>query len=93
MSKLAELKQRALQNPEVLDEYQTLTSEFEFIDSLLQMRTAAKLTQEELAIRMGTRKSNICRLEKGGANPSWATLKKYAHACGFEITMGFHAAH
>lgn len=93
MSKLAELKQRALQNPEVLDEYQALASEFDFIDSLLQMRAAAKLTQEELAIRMGTRKSNICRLEKGGANPSWATLKKYAHACGFEITMGFHTAH
>lgn len=93
MSKLAELKKRALQNPEVLDEYQALTPEFELIDSLLQMRAAAHLTQEELAVRMGTKKSNICRLEKGGANPSWATLKKYAHACGFEITMGFHTAH
>ena len=93
MSKLAELKKRALQNPEVRSEYQALTSEFELIDSLLKMRAAAHLTQEELAVRMGTKKSNICRLEKGGSNPSWATLKKYAHACGFEITMGFHTAH
>ena len=93
MTKLAQLKQRALQNPEVLDEYEALTPEFELIDSLLKMRASAHLTQEELARRMGTKKSNICRLEKGGANPSWATLKKYAHACGFEIKMDFHAAH
>jgi ribosomal protein L37E len=36
---------------------------------------------------MGTQKSNVCRLETGSGNPSWNTLKKYAHACGFDITM------
>lgn len=90
MTKLTQLKTRALQNPSVQDEYNALTAEFELIDQLLTMRASAQLTQEELAVRMGTHKSNICRLEKGGANPSWATLKKYAHACGFELTLGFH---
>lgn len=91
MSKLTQLKERAFQKPEVLEEYTALTEEFELIDKLLKMRTSAHLTQEELARRMGTHKSNICRLEKGGANPSWATLRKYAHACGFEISLGFHS--
>lgn len=91
MSKLKQLKERALQKPEVRREYETLAEEFEFIDALLKMRTAAGLTQDELARRMGTKKSNISRLEKGG-NPSWGTLKKYAHACGFELSMDFHAA-
>ena len=45
-------------------------------------------TQDELANLMGTHKSNISRLETGNSNPSWKTLKKYAHACGFKITMG-----
>ena len=91
MSKLTQLKERALQKPEVLEEYNALAEEFELIDKQLNMRASAHLTQEELARKMGTHKSNICRLEKGGANPSWTTLKKYAHACGFEISLGFHA--
>ncbi|PID44317.1 MAG: XRE family transcriptional regulator [Gammaproteobacteria bacterium] len=92
MSKLQQLKARALQKPEVRQEYDALAEEFEFIDALLKMRTAAGLTQDELAHRMGTKKSNISRLEKGGTNPSWGTLKKYAHACGFELSMDFHPA-
>ncbi|MEW8507454.1 MAG: helix-turn-helix transcriptional regulator [Candidatus Thiodiazotropha sp.] len=89
MSKLQQLKKRALQKPEVQREYDTLAEEFELIDKLLKMRSAAGLTQEELARRMGTKKSNISRLERGNTNPSWKTLKKYAHACGFEISMDF----
>ena len=91
MSKLQQLKDRALQNPEVRVAYDALEEEFELIDKLLKMREAAGLTQDELAHRMGTKKSNVCRLEKGNTNPSWNTLKKYAHACGFEITIGVHA--
>jgi len=92
MSKLQQLKERAFQQPDVRQEYDALSEEFEMIDKLLNMRTSAGLTQDEVARRMGTKKSNISRLEKGNTNPSWNTLKKYAHACGFEITMDFHAA-
>ncbi len=92
MSKLQQLKERALQQPEVRQEYNALSEEFDMIDKLLQMRSAAGLTQDEVARRMGTQKSNVCRLEKGNGNPSWNTLRKYAHACGCEITVDFHAA-
>jgi len=91
MNKLQKLKERALQKPEVRLEYEALEEEFALINSLLKMRKSAGLTQEELARRMGTKKSNICRLERGNTNPNWNTLKKYSHACGFEITMGFNA--
>jgi len=90
MGKLQKLKQQALQNPEVRQEYDALSEEFQMIDKLLQMRSAAGLTQDQVARRMGTQKSNICRLEKGNANPSWNTLRKYAHACGFQIIMDFY---
>ena len=92
MSKLQQLKERALQQAEVRQEYDALSEEFEMIDKLLKIRSAAGLTQDEVARRMGTQKSNVCRLEKGNGNPSWNTLKKYAHACGFEVTVDFHAA-
>jgi DNA-binding XRE family transcriptional regulator len=92
MSNLQQLKARALQNEEVRSEYDALQDEFELINKLLTMRTTAGLTQEELARRMGTKKSNISRLETGNTNPSLKTLRKYARACGFAITMDFHAA-
>lgn len=87
---LQNIKTRALANPEVQAEYEKLESEFAFIDQLLSMRSQAGLTQEQLAKRMNTQKSNISRLERGNANPSWTTLLKYAHACGFELSLNSH---
>ncbi|MEH6825735.1 MAG: helix-turn-helix transcriptional regulator [Motiliproteus sp.] len=54
----------------------------------LKMRHAAGLTQEQVAERMGTRKSNISRLEKG-TNATVGTLEKYAKACGYHLSVGF----
>ncbi|MDF0752659.1 helix-turn-helix domain-containing protein [Marinobacter sp. 71-i] len=51
------------------------------------MRTSAGLTQEAVAKKLGTNKSNICRLERGRGNPSWSTLNKYAAACGFRVKL------
>jgi transcriptional regulator with XRE-family HTH domain len=84
---LQHLKQQALAYTEVRAKYEQLEQEFAFIDQLLFMRTQAGLTQEQLAKRMHTQKSNISRLERGNANPSWTTLLKYAHACGFELSL------
>jgi transcriptional regulator with XRE-family HTH domain len=84
---LQNLKQRAIKNPEVKSEYDKLEHEFKFIDQLLSMRTTAGLTQEQVAQRMHTQKSNISRLERGNTNPSWSTLLKYADACGYELTL------
>jgi len=84
---LQNLKTRALENTEVRTEYEQLENEFAFIDQLLSMRNEAGLTQAQVAERMHTQKSNISRLERGNANPSWVTLQKYAHACGFELSL------
>ena len=43
------------------------------------------LTQEELALRTGTQKSNISRLESGNYNPSVDFLNKIAKGLGKEI--------
>ncbi|MBR7888783.1 helix-turn-helix transcriptional regulator [Marinomonas sp. A79] len=90
---LQALKQRAFENPEVRSEYEKLENEFNFIDQLISMRIKAGLTQQQVAEKMHTQKSNISRLEKGNANPSWSTLSKYAHACGFELTLAAQKIH
>ena len=42
----------------------------EFISNLKEYRTAAKLTQEELAEKVNVRRETIIRLEAGKYNPS-----------------------
>lgn len=82
-----QFKQKALKNPEVRREYDFLEDEFSLIDQLITMRTKAGLTQEEVAKKLGTNKSNISRLERGRSNPSWETLNNYAAACGFRVKL------
>jgi DNA-binding XRE family transcriptional regulator len=90
---LANLKKQALQHPEVAQEYNRLETEFSLIGQLISMRTKAGLTQEEVATRMHTQKSNISRMERGNANPSWKTLMNYAQACGFQLMLQPVKAH
>ena len=44
-------------------EYARVDDEFKLIEALVRARTAAKLTQAELAQRLGTTQSAIARLE------------------------------
>ncbi|WP_245846672.1 helix-turn-helix domain-containing protein [Vreelandella alkaliphila] len=87
MINLKALKEQALQTPEVKAEYDRLAPEFELATTLISMRQRAGLTQEELAKRLHTQKSNISRLERGDSNPGWKTLQRYADACGFELSV------
>ena len=51
---LRQFKARALARPEVKREYERLAGEFEFLDEILKARTAAGLTQADVAARIGT---------------------------------------
>ncbi|OWO79204.1 hypothetical protein B5C26_21805 [Photorhabdus luminescens] len=51
MSSLKSLKSKALANPNVKAEYDALEPEFELINTLLRMRHAADLTQNQVAQR------------------------------------------
>jgi transcriptional regulator with XRE-family HTH domain len=82
-----ELKQQALTNPQVKSAYDAMDAEFALIHQLLAMRQQAGLTQQQVAERMGTKKSNISRLERGNSNPGWSTLTNYAKACGFQLAL------
>jgi transcriptional regulator with XRE-family HTH domain len=83
------LKSRALERADVKAEYDRLDEEFTFLDEFLKARTAAGITQAEVARRIGTTQSAIARLESGGGkhSPSLATLKKYAHALGCRLEL------
>jgi len=85
MTKIAELKKRLMNNPEFREEYEKADAEFAIVEALVRARTAAKLSQAELARRIGTTQSAIARLEGGGVSPSLATLRRYAEATGTKL--------
>ena len=88
MTKLKDLKKRFMEDAEFREEYGRIDDEFRLIVALVRARTAAKLTQAELARRLGTTQSAIARLEGGGVSPSFATLRRYAEATGTRLTVG-----
>ena len=49
-------------------------------------RKRAGLSQEELSERVGLHCKSVQRMERGGTNPTLATLLAYACACGCELT-------
>ena len=49
-------------------------------------RQAARLSQTEVAARMGTSQSAVARLESGTADVRASTLERYAAAVGGQIT-------
>lgn len=61
----------------------------EFQELVCRLRTEARLTQAELAERMGTTQSAVARMEGGGIRPTLETLEKLAVAVGQELVVGF----
>ncbi|MFC5385186.1 helix-turn-helix domain-containing protein [Aquamicrobium segne] len=85
MTKIADLKKRLMDKPEFREEYEKADAEFAIIEALVRARSAAKLSQAELAKRIGTTQSAVARLEGGGVSPSLSTLRRYAEATGTKL--------
>jgi transcriptional regulator with XRE-family HTH domain len=87
----AELKERALANPEARAAYEGMEAEFSLLRQMLRARELAGLSQAEVADRMGTKAPAITRLESSLSNgkhsPSLETLRRYAHAVGCELQV------
>ena len=88
MTKLQDLKKRFMEDPEFREEYARVDDEYALVEALIRARTAAKLTQAEVARRLGTTPSAIARLEGGRVSPSFSTLRRYAEATGTRLTVG-----
>lgn len=90
---LESFRKKALQNAEVREEYEALSSIFEIKRQMIAMRKKAGLTQEQMAERLGTKKSNISRLESVNSDisPRLNTIEDYARALGHTIKIEFEA--
>jgi HTH-type transcriptional regulator/antitoxin HipB len=67
------------------DEHETKANYFVISEMLKEARKEANITQEQLAEKIGTKKSYISRLENGKVDIQLSTLFKI-----FEIGLGKH---
>ncbi len=79
------IEKRKKVDPDFADGYDEGYENFK-IGVLLQLsREQAELTQEEVAQKMGTKKSAISRIENHADNITLSTLRKYAKALGKKV--------
>ena len=85
-----DIKKKWLEEAEFKKIYNDLALEYEIALELIQARMNADLTQEEIAVRMGTTQSVIARLESGKILPSVKTLSQYAKATGKHLHVSLN---
>lgn len=85
----SKVKEDLMKDEEFKAEYEKLKPRYKIISEIIKARTEQNMTQEELAVRTGTQKSNISRLESGNYNPSLDFLFKIAKGLGKEIYIEF----
>jgi DNA-binding XRE family transcriptional regulator len=86
-----EFKKKALSDPEVKEAYESLSVAYDLRKSLIALRKEAGLTQEDVAERLHTNKSNISRLENVNSeiSPKLSTIEAYAKAVGYKVEINF----
>lgn len=82
-----EVKKDMFKDEEFKAEYERLKPRYEAIEQIMRARKEQNMTQEELAKRVGTQKSNISRLESGNYNPSLDFLVKVAESLGKHLSI------
>ena len=92
MNRIKDRHRTWLKNSAYRKAYEALEEEFSLASALIETRSRAGLTKEELAERMQTSQSAIARLESGRTMPSGRTLARLAKATGTRLRVKFEPA-
>ena len=82
-----DFKAQLLQDSKVRQEYEALEPQFSLLRQVIARRNELKLSQAQLAKRVGTEQSAISRLESGYANASVKTWYKVAKALDADLEI------
>ena len=81
----------AMLRPGFREAWEASAEDYAALRALLEARRQSGLTQEEVALRMGTTKSAVSRLERSlrdpKHSPTFETLRRYAKACGKRVEL------
>ena len=87
MSSYREYKEKALKDPEVKAEYDSLEAEYDIIQAMIDVRINQHMTQKDLSAKTGITQADISRIENGTRNPSLAMVKRLAEGLGMQLKL------
>lgn len=87
--KFDDFLQEQLKDNDFRAEYEALQPEYAIIQSIINARQEAGLTQRELSEKTGISQGDISKLERGNANPSLRTLQRLAAGMGKVLKIEF----
>lgn len=82
---------RAARDAEFAEGLEAGYQDFKIGALLRQARERAGLTQEEVAVRLATKKSAISRIENSAGSIRLSTLERYARAIGCQLSLELRA--
>lgn len=87
MTKWVSLEKELLADSATKEEFDKLAPRYAVISELISARIKNKMTQKEIAEKVGTKQSAIARFESGNVNPSLDFLQKIASVMGYKFTI------
>ena len=84
-----DILKKELKNQEFKKHYNESGKQLEIAYQILKLRKQRKISQAQLAKKIGTKQSNIARIEAGQQNFSIDTLEKIAEALNCELKVNF----
>lgn len=81
--------ERLMKDPEFKKEYDALEPWFRLQCKLIEAREKKRLTQAQLAKKLGTKQSAISRIERGDGNPTLGFLNRMADALDVKMKVTF----
>ena len=76
-----------LSDPAKKKAYDSLEIEFKIYNALVKARIEKKLTQKQLADKLGIAQSALARFESGRTNPTLSFLQKVTSGLGLKLTI------
>jgi ribosome-binding protein aMBF1 (putative translation factor) len=82
-----EVHAQDMKDPEYRKAYEALQPRYALISELIRLRNEKKMTQSELAKRLGMHQSAIARFETGVLNPSFDFVSRLTNALGMKLKI------
>lgn len=69
--------------------WEELEPEMQLVKTMLKAREEQRLSQRDLSELTGITQADICKMEKGEANPTLQTIKRVAAGLGMQLELVF----
>jgi HTH-type transcriptional regulator/antitoxin HipB len=87
MKTLKQFKKEIFKRPGVRKAYAEMQPEFKIIRKLALARAGKKLSQRDLAKKIGITQSALARFETGGVNPTLSFIQKITNGLGLKLIV------